>query len=81
MIKTDRLETDWVTLWRDAADKRQTGNKPSGCFEATSEHQEPLLTAKEAEKPPNASPAAQSLLYSALNVLLEINFCDKKLSY
>lgn len=81
MIKTDRLETDWVTLWSDAADKRQAGNKRSGCFEVTSEHQELLLTAKETQKPPNASPAAQSLLYLALNVLLEINFCNKKLSY
>lgn len=30
-IKTDRLETEWVTLWRheeeDAVDKMQTGNK------------------------------------------------------
>lgn len=77
MIKTDRLETDWVTLWGDAADKRQTGNKRSGCFEAASEHQELLLTAKDTQKPANASPAAQS----ALNVLLEINFCNKKSSY
>lgn len=60
---------------------RQEAGREQAVWMSCGEHQELLLTAEETEKLANASPTAQSLLYSALNVLLEINFCDKKVSY